>query len=258
MKRVSIVIPAYNEEKRIGKTLEAYSGYFNGLLEEGKLDYEILVVINNTKDRTEEIVRKCMKKDKHIRYLNFERGGKGFAVIEGFKDSLTRENDLIGFVDADMATGPEEYHRLIEGLGGYDGAIADRYHKDSKVFPPNTFRRIIVSRMFALFTRALLFMPFKDTQCGAKLFRENVLRKVLPSMSMSQWAFDVDLLYQSIKKGFKIIPVATNWFDREYSKINFWKAGPWMVLGIIRLRIIDSPFRRFIKIYDKFLGFIKK
>lgn len=258
MKRVSIVIPAYNEEKRIGKTLEAYSKYFRGLLVERKLDYEILVVINNTKDRTEEIVKEHMEKDERIKYLSFKRGGKGFAVIEGFKDALTRQNDLIGFVDADMATGPEEYYRLIEGVGRYDGAIADRYHKDSKVFPPNTFRRIVVSRMFALFTRALLFMPFKDTQCGAKLFRENVLKKVLPAISMSQWAFDVDLLYQSIKKGFKIVPVATNWFDREYSKINFWKAGPWMALGIIRLRIIDSPLRRFIKIYDKFIGFIKK
>lgn len=254
MGKVSIVIPAYNEEKRIGGTLGAYSEYFNRL----KLDYEILIVINNTQDKTEEIVKEYIKKNPLIRYLNFKKGGKGFAVIEGFKDALTRDNDLIGFVDADMATPPEEYYKLIKAIRNFDGAIADRYLKNSRMFPPVTFRRVIVSRLFNILTRAFLLMPYKDTQCGAKLFKRNVIIEILPLISMSQWAFDVDLLYQTNKKKFKIIRVATQWFDKTYSKINFWSAGPWMALGVIRLRILNSPFKKFVKIYDKFIKFIPK
>src|SRR3989338_9068086 len=133
MEKGCIVIPAYNEEKRIGKTLETYSTYFESLRKEKKIDYEILVVINNTKDRTEEIVKRYIKMNSRIRYLNLKPSGKGFAIIEGFKDALKRDNDLIGFVDADMATSPEEYWKLIKNIGDYDGVIASRGLKYSMV-----------------------------------------------------------------------------------------------------------------------------
>ena len=97
--KVSIVIPAYNEEKRIGNTLEKYIKF----LRDKKVKFEILIIINNTTDNTEKVVKNYMKRFPEIRYLNFQQGGKGFAVIEGFKDALKRDNDLIGFVDADNA-----------------------------------------------------------------------------------------------------------------------------------------------------------
>ncbi len=256
--KIAIIIPAYNEEKRIGKTLDVYSSYFNKLKNKKIIDYEIIVVINNTKDRTEDIVKEYKKANQNIRYLNFERGGKGFAVIEGFKDAFKRNNDLIGFVDADMATLPEEFYKLILQIGARDGVIADRYLKDSRVFPPVTFRRLIVGRAFNYFIRAVLFINYRDTQCGAKLFKRSALEDILPRLSMSQWAFDVELLYNLKKEKYKIISVPTKWIDREYSKINFLRAGPWMALGVIRLRILNSPFSIFIKIYDKLLGFIPR
>jgi len=256
--KIAIIIPAYNEEKRIGKTLNAYSIYFNELKNYRKLDYEIIVIINNTKDETEQIVKDYKRTNPNINYLNFERGGKGFAVVEGFKYALKGENDLIGFVDADMATLPEEFYKLIENINAYDGAIADRYLKNSEVFPKITFRRLVVGRAFNYFIRAVLFINYKDTQCGAKIFKKRALQEVIPRLNMSKWAFDVELLYQLKKLGYKIISVPTKWIDREYSKINFLRAGPWMALGVIRLRILNSPLNKFIKIYDKFLGSIKK
>ncbi len=258
MKKLFIIMPAHNEEKRIGRTLEAYSRYFEDARSRSILDYKILVVINNTQDKTEGIVRYFIKKNRCIRYLNFKQGGKGFAVIEGFKEGLKADYDLIGFVDADMATPPEEYANLINSISNYDGAIADRYIKGSKVYPPVTFRRLIVGRVFNFIIRSIMLLPYKDTQCGAKVFRRKALEKVIPRLSMSQWAFDVELLYHIKKNNFSIVSCPTKWIDREYSKINFWKAGPWMLLGIIRLRILNSPFKRFIRIYDKFIGFIPR
>ena len=88
-------MPAYNEEKRIGKTLEEYSSFFENLRKSKKIDYEILVVINNTKDNTEKVVKSYSKKNKRIIYLNLVRGGKGYAVIEGFKDALKERGILL-------------------------------------------------------------------------------------------------------------------------------------------------------------------
>ena len=106
--KICIVIPAYNEEKRIGKTLEEYGAFFTNLKNKD-FQYQILVVINNTKDKTEEVVKNISKKYKEINYLNLKPGGKGFAIIEGFKWAIKKDFDLIGFVDADIATGPEAF-----------------------------------------------------------------------------------------------------------------------------------------------------
>jgi len=255
---ISIIIPAYNEEKRIGKTLDKYSKYFEIQRRQKKIDYGILVVINNIMDRTEEIVKSAQKKNKRITYLNLKLGGKGFAVIEGFKEALKGGYDLIGFVDADMATSPEEYWKLIENMGKYDGIIADRYMKDSKIFPHPTMQRLFARKLFNFIIRSFLLMPLSDTQCGAKIFKREILEKIIPLLTMSQWAFDVELLYTLRKKDFRIRSFPTIWIDKEYSTINFWQAGPWMALGVIRLRILNSPFKRFIRVYDKLIGFIPK
>jgi len=258
--KMSVVMPAYNEEKRIGKTLEKYSEFFENIRLAGKkhFEYEILIVINGTTDRTGEIVEGYKKKNPRIGFLDLVKGGKGYAIIEGFRNALTRENDLIGFVDVDMATSPEEYWKLVLNINKHDCVIADRYIKGSRVYPPNTFRRLIVSRVFNVFIRGLLFLPYRDTQCGAKVFKREVIERVLPKLKFSKWAFDVDLVYNVRKLGYKIKSFPTVWIDKEYSKINFWKAGPWMALGVIRLRLINSPLRDLAKFYDFVFNRIKR
>ena len=251
--RLSIIIPAYNEEKRIAKTLEDYGQFFKDLKKQKKLDFEILVVINNTIDETENIVKKYSKKYKEIRYLNFKQGGKGFAIIEGFKNSSKRKNDLVGFVDADMATSPKAFYDLVKKIHNYDGIIASRNMKSAKVYSHSKFRRIFVSKMFNFFVRTVLLLPYKDTQCGAKIFRRQALTKVIPYFTMSKWAFDVDILYNFKKFGFKIREIPTLWFEKKGSKIDIFGSGIWMALGIMRLRLLNSPFKSMMRIYDKVL-----
>lgn len=254
----SIIIPAYNEEKRIGNTIKAYSEYFENLRNEGVMDYEILIVINGTTDNTEKIVRDYAKTNKRILCINLKKGGKGYAVIEGFKYALTRDSDLIGFVDSDMATSPESYYDLIKNIGSYDGVIADRYLPESVIDPRPSFKRILVSRIYNYLIRVLFMLPYRDTQCGAKIFKKKALSKIINQIGMTKWAFDLELIYLLRKNNFKIGAIPTVWSDREYSKINFVKSGPWMVLAIIRLRILNSPFNKFVKLYDKFIGFIPR
>jgi len=258
VKKLSIIIPAHNEEKRIGNTLNFYSSYFENLRKTSDLGYEIIVVINNTSDGTEEIVKSIQEKNSRINFINLPRGGKGYAVIEGFKQALKGNSEFIGFVDADMATPPDEYFKLANSLKEAHGVIADRYLKDSKIIPIPSKKRIIARKLFNFVIRSSLFLPFRDTQCGAKIFRRKALENVIPQLTMSQWAFDVELLYALKKNNYKIRAVPTVWTDKEYSKINFWKAGPWMALGVLRLRIVNSPAKRFIRVYDKLIGFIPR
>jgi len=239
--KVCIVIPAYNEEKRIGKTLEEYGKFFAGLKKQKKLDFEVVIVINNTKDRTEDVVKEYSKKYKEIRYLNFREGGKGFAITEGFKYALKRNNDFIGFVDADMATSPKEFYDLIENINNYKGIIASRWLKNS-VIKGLSIKRKILSRGFNFIVRSLFLFPYKDTQCGAKLFTKEVVEKITPDLRLTQWAFDINILYLCKRYKFKVKEYPTVWDDKEGSGINIINTPIQMLLGAIRLRLIFSFF----------------
>ncbi len=250
MEKVSIIIPAYNEEKRIGETLESNLKFFKELKKRKLLDFEIIVVVNGSKDRTIEIVKSFAEKNKELKYLDLKRGAKGYAVISGFKEALKTDSSLIGFKDADMATKPEVFYDLIKRIDGYDGIIASRYLKGSIIHPKPTLERRIASRIFNGIIKLFLFLPYKDTQCGAKLFKRRTLEKTIPNLTFSLLAFDVDLLYNMKKLRFKIKETSTVWSDEEYSKVNFAKSGPLMALAIVRLRILNSPFRIFMNLYD--------
>ncbi|MEI6058801.1 MAG: glycosyltransferase, partial [archaeon] len=241
--------PAYNEERRIGKTLEAYEEFFKKLKNQKLLDFEIIVVINNTKDRTKEIVLNFSKKYSEIKCLNFKQGGKGFAIIQGFREALKGDSDLIGFVDADMATAPEPFYWLIRDIGKNDGAIASRGLNGSKV--KSSLRRVITHKGFNFLVRSMLFLPYRDTQCGAKMFTMRAVKEVIEDIGTTQWGFDVDLLYKLRKKGFKVKEVPTLWEDVGGSKLNLKSVPIKMLAMVIRLRIINSPFKDFIRLYEK-------
>jgi len=246
--KISIIIPAYNEEKRIGDTLENYSEYFSKALKIKKLgDYEILVVINNTKDKTEEIVKTFQKRNSRINYLNLKQGGKGNAVLRGFEEILKKDFDLIGFVDADMATPAKEFFKLAENIGNSDGIIANRYLSGSKIHPPLSFRRLLVGKIFNYLVRMLFLLPYTDTQCGAKIFSVAASNEIVKTSIISNWAFDVDLLYNLYKKGYMIKQLSTEWYERDQGKLRVINATLEMVLAVVQLRIVNSRLKNLLR-----------
>ena len=231
--KISIIIPAYNEEKRIKSTLEAYTHFFN----QQDLDYELLVVINGTTDSTPQIVKTLQRSIANIVMIEILQGGKGLAIAAGFKNALERHNDLIGFVDADMATSPHDFLDLIKNINGYDAIIASRYMPGAQVTPPRPLIKRWGSKIFfETLTRLFFGLNYYDTQCGAKLFKRLVIEKITSHLSVRQWAFDIEILYLCKRFGFSVKEWPTVWHDQAGSKLRMMRAGSRMLGTLFKLR----------------------
>ncbi len=244
--KLNIIIPAYNEEKRIEKNLESYSQFF---LDKMKNDFEILIILNGCRDKTREIVEKFSNKRRYIKFKEFKKAiGKGGAIIEGFKIA---DSDLIGYVDADGSTSPKTFYDLVENINSHDGIIASRWIKGAIIKKKQPITRRISSRGFNLLVKLFFGLKIRDTQCGAKLFKGKAIKKITPELGITRWAFDIDLLYRMKRNGFDVVEIPTEWEDIEGSRLNLKKTILEMFVSIIRLRLIYSPFKFTIKIYDK-------
>ena len=255
---LSIIIPAYNEEKRIGPTLEQFGKFFNEKSREQKLNYQILVVINGTRDKTEDVVKKYQKRYRSIRYLNLKKGGKGFAVTEGIKESLKGNFDLIGYVDADLATPAEEFWKLVENIKNYGGIIADRYMEGSKITPAFSFRRLMVGKIYNFLVKSLFLIHYSDTQCGAKLFKRDAIEEVLPELELTNWSFEVNILHSLKKRGFRIKAIPTIWFEVEGGNLRILLSSIQMFFAIIQLRILKSSFKGSLRVLSPVIGMVYK
>ncbi|MBU2633711.1 MAG: glycosyltransferase [Nanoarchaeota archaeon] len=247
---LSIIIPAYNEENRIEETLLDYINYFS----KTKLNFEIFIVLNGCKDNTLGVVKKVVKKHKQINYVDIKEAiGKGGALIEGFK----RVNgNLIGFVDADNATRPKEFYDLIKNIEDYDGVIGSRWMESSQIEMPKL--RKFLSNGFHFGVNLLFNLKYHDTQCGNKLFKKNAIKSVVNNLGATKWAFDVDLLYLMKRKKYNIKEIPTVWSEPGESHIKLKEIIPCFVLPMIRLRLLYSPFKFSIKLYDLTIGKLSK
>ncbi len=241
--KISIIIPAYNEEERISNTLHTYHRFFDELKNKEILDVELVVVLNGCVDNTLGVVTEIQHQLSDIYVINSVQPGKGLAIKLGFADALTRPNDWIGFVDADMATSPEEFYKLIINRNGYDGIIASRYMPGAQVYPPRPWIKRWGSKIFYESLVRLLFgISYYDFQCGAKVFKRQVIEKITPELTIKQWAFDVELLYLCKKHGFHVHEFPTIWYDQVGSKLRLG-AGFYMLGALIRLRLYYSSLR---------------
>jgi glycosyltransferase involved in cell wall biosynthesis len=235
--KVCIIIPAYNEENRIARTLNAYDDFFTQKHKETNLVYELLVVINGTTDNTAQIVHALQLQRSVIKSIEIKEGGKGLAITTGFKEVLHDTFDLIGFVDADMATSPETFYDLIKNLDGNDGIIASRYMPGAQITPARPFIKRWGSRLFYESLVWLLFgLSYYDFQCGAKLFKVAVIKKITPYLSVKQWAFDIELLYLCKRFGFSVKEIPTVWHDQAGSKLKVMRAGSRMIGALVAMR----------------------
>jgi len=228
---ISIVIPAYNEEKRLGATLEKVHNYFK----KKGIPFEIIVVDDGSKDGTINLVKNFAIDHPEVKLrCHLKNKGKGAAVKTGV---LAAEGDIILFTDADLSTPIEEFEKLKQAIeNGYDIAIGSRGVKNSKIVIPQPFYRRIVGRFFPFLVRLLVIKDFKDTQCGFKLFKKNSAKTIFSKLSTSGFAFDVEVLAMAKKENFKIEEIGVVWYNYYDSKVSVLKAPLKMFLELNRIK----------------------
>lgn len=209
MKKLSVVIPAYNEEKRIAETLANIDSY----LEKQSYDYEIIVVVNNSKDRTVEVVNELEKSTiQKATALNLKEGGKGNAVKRGILEKAT--GDIIMFMDADNATPINEIEKFLPYFDqGFDVVIGSRYTNPDLVKVHQPFYRIVLSRMSNLLIQFLAVPGIKDTQLGFKAFTNKAAKEIFPIVTVLRWGFDMEVLTIALARGFKIKEIGVSWTE---------------------------------------------
>jgi glycosyltransferase involved in cell wall biosynthesis len=208
--RLDIVFPAHNEEDRIGRTLDAYRHTC------GQADVRFVVALDSCSDRTADVVRRHRAEDARVELIEYPRLGKGGVIAATFERS---DAQLVGFVDADGATPPDELLRLARTAHEADGAIASRRHPAAVLPARRPLTRQITSAGFAAVVRRVMRLPYADTQCGAKVLRREVVEDVLPRLSARDLLFDVDLLAAAGERGWRIVEVPTVWIDQEGSRV---------------------------------------
>ncbi len=225
---ISVIIPAYNEEKRIKKTVLAIFSVLKSKTE----DFEILVVNDGSSDQTAEVVKEL--ENSQIKLLSYEKNrGKGGAVTYGVAYAL---GESIVFIDADLPYPPE---KILETDGilkaGADVVLGKRVLGGGEGKYP--WYRKVMSKIFGLWVKLFLGLREKDTQCGFKGFTQKAAKEIFSQVTLSGWGFDVEVIFLAELKGFSIQRIPVELFhEREGSKINIKKTSVNMIRDVLAVR----------------------
>jgi dolichyl-phosphate beta-glucosyltransferase len=238
---LSIIIPAYNEEKRITRTLEEMDKY----LSKQQYDYEIIVISDGSKDKTAEVVKGLVPKIKNLNLIdNKENHGKGYVVRQGL---LSAKGDYRLFTDADNSTSLDQVEKIWpEVKNGYDIIIGSRDVKGAVLDPPQPFlRNFILGEGFKLFRKLVIGLwGVEDTQCGFKFLSKKATEEILPKCKIDRFAFDPEILVVGKKLGYKIKEIPVYWKNDLDSKVKMGSMVKMAIdLFVIRKNLITRAYK---------------
>ena len=231
-KDVSIIIPSYNEERRLPPTLLDIVDFFNSRSD----SYEVIVVNDGSSDATAEVVEKFAKLNPTVTLLSLEHNqGKGAAVKAG---ALSAIGDLVLFADADGSSPIEEFQKLHQAISnGADIAIGSRAMASTDTNVETKWYRKYLGRSFNFVVNLLILPGIADTQCGFKLFTRDAARFLFQNQTATGFSFDVELLYMAQRTGMNIAEIPINWTNVPGSKVNLALDAAKMFLDILKFRV---------------------
>ncbi len=231
--KYSIIIPAYNEEGRLSATVHDYASFIQKEMDPDRT--EILLIVNGSADRTDEIARELRDTYPFVKaWITEERLGKGGAVLQGFDYA---QGEIVAFTDADNSTVPPELKKLVDAVEHHaDCAIGSRWLPESHQVISQPFARRLASRVFNFIVRLLFQFPYKDTQCGAKAFSQKAIQEIRPVIHSTGWAFDVALIWHLRQKGYQVKEIPITWSDNSHSRLRMHRDAPSMLIELIKLR----------------------
>ncbi|MEK6862297.1 MAG: dolichyl-phosphate beta-glucosyltransferase [Nanoarchaeota archaeon] len=229
MKSLSVVIPAYNESQRIKSTVDIILKY----LKNWKIKFEIIVVDDGSIDNTVDEVKKINKKN--IRLIKNGRNyGKGYSEKNGI---LNSRYEYVLFSDADLSTPIDMLDRFEKYIDNYDIVIGSRALSGSDIKIKQPFYREFMGKIFNKFVRLFTVRGINDTQCGFKLFKGNIAKKIFERATLDGFGFDVEILYIAKLNGIKIIEVPVIWRNSKLSKVRPIKDAVRMFKDLFIIRI---------------------
>lgn len=240
---LSIVIPAYNEEKRIGRSLEAILSF----LKSQTYRAEVIVVDDGSSDETAGIVSRVIQSYEQaghaLRILtNQPNRGKGFSVKRGLSDA---RGEIVLFTDADLSSPITEAPKLIQPIAENiaDVTFGSRALNRKLIGVRQPVIRDFGGRVFNLLMQTITGLKFKDTQCGFKAFRRDPAIPVFKLQRIERFGFDPEVLYIAKKRGLRLLEVPVVWNDSEGSTVNYITDSMNMIIDLLRIRLNDSSGR---------------
>jgi len=232
---LSVVVPAYNESRRLPATLSVIKPYLNSL----GVSWEVILVNDGSSDPTMELIRGEQGLDPgHVRGIDLQpNGGKGRAVAAGVAAS---QGTLVLISDADFSTPIDEWLKLKAAIdGGSDVAIGSRAKRGSKVEISQPAHRVLMVNIFNLIVQVVVLPGFWDTQCGFKLWKGPVAREVFAEMKLDgNVAFDVEVLYRARRHGYRIAEIPVRWYDSIPSRISPLRHSAEALVDIAKIRFL--------------------
>lgn len=231
---LSLVVPAYNEEKRIKQCLLDIKSFF------GKMgpNWEALIVIEKSTDATVAVAKETASESKQIKIIeNTTHQGKGYAVKTGM---LAAKGEYVIFMDADLSTPLVEVFNFLSEIETHpeiDVLIGDRKHGKSKIIKKQNWFRQKAGEFFNLLVQLLIYKGIQDTQCGFKLFRKKVVKPLFEPLKTQGFAFDVEILLRAKKLHYKVRSMPVQWVNSPHSKVSFLKDSFKMLFDILIMRI---------------------
>jgi dolichyl-phosphate beta-glucosyltransferase len=228
---VSVIIPAYNEENRISSTIQRIWEHLQG----GGLKFEIIVVDDGSRDSTAPLVRGLAERLTSIRLLSNERNmGKGFSIRKGI---LSAHGEWMLISDADLSTPIEELEKLTPYLSEHDIVIGSRGLRESDIALKQPWYREWMGKTFNLLVRLVVMGGIKDTQCGFKLFKGEVARRVFGLSRIQGFSFDVEVLFIARKLGYRTMEVPVRWLNSPASRVSVLSDPVKMFSDLFRIRL---------------------
>jgi dolichyl-phosphate beta-glucosyltransferase len=231
MPDLSVVIPAYNEERRLPPTVRAVERY----LRESNRHSELIIVDDGSTDGTAEAVDGMIREGLKLHLLRHEQNrGKGAAVRTGM---LAATGNVVLFTDADLSTPIADVEPLVAALAaGADVAIGSRAMDRSLIEVHQPWIRDRMGRVFNLFVQAILLPGLKDTQCGFKVFRRAAARDLFSATVSDGFEFDTEVLYRARRSGLAIREIPVHWRNSPDTRVNALVDSPRMLLALFRIR----------------------
>ncbi len=225
---LSVIIPVFNEEKDINKTINLYNNY----LKERNHSYEIIIVNDGSSDQSKEIIHKLSLENKNIKIINLDKNyGKGYAVKTGMTQA---QGDYHLFLDADNSTSIDHLEKALPLLQKNAdiiiGSRNPRDIKDAELIIRQALWKIFLGKSGNFLMRRLFKIKIRDTQCGFKIFSQKASKEIFPKLKLRRWLFDLESLILAQKYNYKINIIPVKWINSKNSSvglkgyfISFWE-----------------------------------